>query len=235
MLRITEKYISKDRRNRPGFSMVPEYITIHDTGNTSRGAGADAHANYLNSDAAANVPASWHYTVDDENAAQHLPLNEVGWHAGDGGQGPGNRKSIGIEIAMNSDGDRAKAEANAIRLVAYLVENVGTLQKFPDCMKQHYHWNGKNCPQLIRAGKVHDWSEFLNECRRLIEKRRMPMSGKYFRDVPDSHWASERINKLYELGLLSGRSENEFKPDEPITRAEAAVLIQRAIEYLEGK
>lgn len=55
------------------------------------------------------TPTSWHFTVDEKEIYQHLPLNENGWHAGDGGTG--NRKSIGIEICEN-DGDFEKAVAN---------------------------------------------------------------------------------------------------------------------------
>ncbi len=33
---------------------------------------------------------SWHFTVDDSVVYQHLPLDENGWHAGDGTNGTGN-------------------------------------------------------------------------------------------------------------------------------------------------
>lgn len=58
-----------------------EFVTIHDTGNNSLGATAQMHTNYLNNQ---NPAASWHYTVDQNEVHQHLPLDEVGWHAGDG-------------------------------------------------------------------------------------------------------------------------------------------------------
>ena len=63
-------------------------------------------------------------TVDDKEIYQHLPLNENGWHAGDG-DGPGNRESIAIEIAVNSDGDYNKAVDNAKKLAAYLMKETG--------------------------------------------------------------------------------------------------------------
>ncbi|WP_257148005.1 peptidoglycan recognition protein family protein, partial [Bacillus cereus] len=90
---------------RPQNYMSPKYITIHETDNTSVGAGARNHAQYLYNQAVGNTDraASWHFTVDDKEIYQHLPLNENGWHAGDG-DGPGNRESIAIEIAVNSDG-----------------------------------------------------------------------------------------------------------------------------------
>lgn len=179
MIQITQSIIPKGRKNRPGRAMVPQYITIHDTGNASKGAGAKSHANYILGDAAASGRVSWHFTVDDEGAYQHLPLNETGYHAADGA-GPGNRKSIGIEICMNADGDRAQAEANAAELVADLIRTVPTLKPFPACMKQHFDWNGKNCPQVIRA-RPNGWGIFLGA----IAARRCPLQPTGKTDIDD--------------------------------------------------
>jgi len=145
------------KAKRPGYAMKPEYITIHQTGNTSKGANAEMHNRYVHNVA---PNPSWHFTVDDKEAYQHLPLTENGWHAGDGTNGPGNRKSIAIEICVNRDGNLAKAEANAAWLAAKLIKEVGSLKPFPACMKQHYDWSGKNCPAQIR-GRKDGWKNFL--------------------------------------------------------------------------
>lgn len=151
-------FIPRGKRNRPGFKLDgPHFITIHDTANPRAGANALAHASYLKGDAAASLPVSWHFTVDDRYVIQHLPTDEVAWHAGDGAYGPGNRTSIAIEICQNADGDRAKAEGNAVALTAQL------LQQFNlplDAVVQHHRWSGKNCPNLIRA-RVNGWPLFL--------------------------------------------------------------------------
>lgn len=145
------------KAKRPGYAMKPEYLTIHQTGNTAKGANAAMHNRYVHSVA---PNPSWTFTVDDREAYQHLPLNENGWHAGDGTNGTGNRKSIAIEICINKDGNLVKAEANAAWLAAKLIREVKTLKAFPACMKQHYDWSGKNCPAQIRARK-NGWSGFL--------------------------------------------------------------------------
>ncbi|WP_461369097.1 peptidoglycan recognition protein family protein [Candidatus Darwinibacter acetoxidans] len=153
------------KAKRPGYAMKPEYITIHQTGNAAKGADAEMHNRYVHSVA---PNPSWHYTVDggtsDGKKApviyQHLPLTENGWHAGDGTNGPGNRKSIAIEICVNRDGNLAKAEANAAWLAAKLIKEVGSLKPFPACMKQHYDWSKKNCPAQIR-GRKNGWAGFL--------------------------------------------------------------------------
>ena len=94
--------------------------------------------------------------MDDKAIYQHLPLTENGWHAGDG-NGPGNRKSIGVEICENSDGNRAVAEANAAWLVAKLLRDHGLKIS---AVKQHYDWSGKNCPRVLR-GRAGGWQGFL--------------------------------------------------------------------------
>jgi N-acetylmuramoyl-L-alanine amidase len=145
------------KAKRPGYAMKPEYITIHQTGNTAKGANAAMHNKYVHSVA---PNPSWTFTVDDHEAYQHLPLDENGWHASDGTNGTGNRKSIGIEICVNKDGSLAKAEANAAWLAAKLIKEVNTLKPFPACMKQHYDWSKKNCPAQIR-GRKNGWANFL--------------------------------------------------------------------------
>ena len=156
-MNIVKDFIPVGRRNRPGYKMRgPNYITVHSTANTSAGANARAHGKYLKG-AAANVPASWHFTVDDKEIRQHLPVTEVGWHAGDGSNGTGNRESIALEICENRDGNLQRAIANAAWLVAKLLKDHGLSI---DRVRQHYDWSGKNCPRVLR-NKPGGWADFL--------------------------------------------------------------------------
>ena len=131
-------------------------ITVHQTGNTSRGANAQAHANIqsrLNP-----RQASWHYSVDDKEIIQSFEDSAQCWHASDG-RGPGNLHSVSIEICINSDGDYVKAVENGAKLVKHLIEKYGL--SIGD-VKQHYDWSRKNCPEQIRAGKDGiNWTDFL--------------------------------------------------------------------------
>lgn len=164
MVKITSSYITKGAKNRPAYSNPKLYVTVHNTGNISKGAGAKNHANYVKSESAANAPVSWHYTVDDTEIYKHLPEEESAYHAGDG-NGDGNRKSIGIEICMNSDGDLLKATDNAVELVADICKR----NNIPiSNVKQHYDWSKKNCPQLIREGKPYDWNTFIAKVKKLL-------------------------------------------------------------------
>ena len=155
--------------------MTPRYITIHDTGNPARGANAEMHGRYLRSQEAIDREVMWHFTVDDREIRQHLPLDRNGWHAGDGWDGPGNRQSIAIEICENADGDRAAAEANAAMLVAHLIRTVPTLMPFPECVVQHNRWSGKDCPRVFRS-RPGGWEGFLAMVQQhLTQQERTPV------------------------------------------------------------
>jgi hypothetical protein len=156
-MEIVQDFIPVGRKNRPAHPMLPTYITVHETGNKSVGANAQMHARYLKGSTANDAPVSWHFTVSSEQIYQHLPVIESAFHAGDGGQGIGNRQSIGIEICVNADGNFEKAKANAQWLIRTLmaerhikIENV----------VQHNHWSGKNCPQTMR--ETNTWKPFID-------------------------------------------------------------------------
>ena len=51
-----------------------------------------------------------------------------------------------------------------------------------------------------------------------------------FTDVPANHWAASYIALAEELGWINGYSDGTFRPNQPITRAEAMTLINRVLE-----
>lgn len=51
-----------------------------------------------------------------------------------------------------------------------------------------------------------------------------------FEDTQD-HWAEDYIDDLYNAGVVSGRSENAFEPNELITRAEVTKIAMLAFEH----
>ena len=129
-------------------------ITVHETGNTSAGADAGAHANLQSRGNSRS--ASWHWTVDDSEAVQSYLHTARCWHAA---KPAGNNTSIGVEICVNSDGNQMQAYRNA----AELVRQIMTQENLPiNAVVQHNHWSGKNCPERLRGGKFGlDWSGFL--------------------------------------------------------------------------
>ncbi|MDJ1175687.1 WG repeat-containing protein [Roseofilum capinflatum] len=52
-----------------------------------------------------------------------------------------------------------------------------------------------------------------------------------FKDVPSSHWAYQTIKRSYELQFFSGYPDRTFRPNQPITRTEAFVVLQSASDF----
>lgn len=52
---------------------------------------------------------------------------------------------------------------------------------------------------------------------------------KTFRDVPASHWANKTINNAVANGMMVGYPGNKFKPNQPISRAEALTILSKGI------
>ena len=151
-MRINEMF-SKNKNHYTGTNPC-NYITIHDTGNTSRGANALMHARYINSGSS----VTWHYTVDNTQVIQHFPDSVQCWHAGDG-KGKGNTESIGVEMCINPDGNFSKTVNNAVELVIHLMKK----HNIPmNRVVQHNHWSGKNCPNSLRNNRYGiTWGQFL--------------------------------------------------------------------------
>ena len=197
-MEIKEKLLSAERTNRPGGENTMEYITIHETGNYAKGADAKAHSDYLRT---TGNKVSWHYSVDEGEVWRHLPDDEIAYHAG---SSEGNRRSIGVEICVNYDGNFNRACENAAELVRYLMAKHG----IPiENVVQHNRWNGKNCPANLRLG---GWDEFIEKCRRKPA------------DAP-SDWAKEAWESAVACGITDG-----LRPHDPCTREELVTMLHRA-------
>lgn len=165
--------INKISNNKNHFKGVNpcKFITIHETGNTSRGANALNHANYINN----GSKATWHYTVDKDNIVQHFNDNIQCWHAGDG-SGKGNTQSIGIEMCINSDGNYPQTVDNTVDLVVHLMKK----HNIPlENIKQHNFWSGKNCPMIMRSGKNGiSWNIFINKIKSKLNNNQVINTNK---------------------------------------------------------
>lgn len=146
------------------YSMTPQYITIH---NTSNNASAENEVKYMISN---NNQTSYHVAVDDKYVIQAIPFNRNAWHAGDGANGTGNRKSIGIEICYSTGNIETfkKAEANCAKYVATLLKQYGWTTSR---VKRHKDWSGKNCPhKTMELG----WDRFI----KMIQTELDALNGK---------------------------------------------------------
>ena len=58
-------------------------------------------------------------------------------------------------------------------------------------------------------------------------------AGAAFKDVPDGKWFSEAVKYCYLRGYVGGYSDNTFRPDNKLTRAEMAVIMSNVFEMPE--
>ena len=170
---VQQDMIKKGTVGRRTFRrMDVRYITIHATENPT--GNAYQHALALKR-GALRAPKhkgfnrigflTWHFTVQDNVAIQHLPTNEQGEHADF--DGPGNNYSIGIEMCEHHGNDLARTIENTAKLAAFLMyeHHVPISNVVP-----HYHWRRigvnpehKPCPHfLLDGGKPGPtWNWFL--------------------------------------------------------------------------
>ena len=55
-----------------------------------------------------------------------------------------------------------------------------------------------------------------------------------FSDVPAGHWAKEAVEALAARGIIVGFPDGTFRGNEPITRYQAALIIYRLLQQIEG-
>ena len=150
--------------------MRPRYITIHSTQNYR--ADANQHSVALKRGALRSQKTKtgnrigyliWHFTVDDHEAIQHMPISEQGEHADF--HGPGNRLSIGIEMCEHRGSSRRATIERTAKLTAILMKKQGISLRH---VVPHYHWPrkgrnpaNKNCPHFLldngKPGKKWRW------------------------------------------------------------------------------
>ncbi len=63
-----------------------------------------------------------------------------------------------------------------------------------------------------------------NQAGKVKSEKRLPIIS----DI-ENHWAKAYINKMLEYGLLELYPDNKFRPDEPITKANYAMLVQKVL------
>ncbi len=53
-----------------------------------------------------------------------------------------------------------------------------------------------------------------------------------FPDVPNDAWYAKAVEKVNDMGLMLGYEDGTFRPNDKLTRAEAAIILTRLMEVL---
>src|SRR5690606_665203 len=198
---------------RPGTKMAPTTITIHSTGNPK--STARNERGWLTNPTNDRI-ASWHICVDEKEAVEAIPLNEVAYHAG---TKDGNNSSIGIEICES--GDRKKTLANAAQLVAKMLHERGW---GVDRLRRHYDWNKKVCPRIFYdGGKWTGWQQFKQAVQSELDK--LKGGGNVTEKNAPSSWAKEAWEWAIKEGITDGTN-----PQGATTREQVVTMIYRALK-----
>lgn len=163
-MKINKKLIKFNTSSRKGMRI--KYIVIHDTGNKSKGADAEAHYKYFNG---GNRNASAHYFVDETQVLQLVEDDTSAWAVGDGKNkyGVTNANSLSIEICVNSDGNYGVAVQKTIELTKHLMNK----HNIPiENVIRHYDASRKNCPASMAKNNWEAWSAFKIALDRVVDK-----------------------------------------------------------------
>lgn len=153
----------------------PQYLVIHDTGNSQKGANAQAHYRYFNG---GHRGASAHYFVDDQEIIQVVEDHNASWHCGDGKGKYGftNFNSLGIEICINEDGDYKQTLKNTLILIKHLQRKYKIADEW---VVRHYDASRKICPKSMSANNWQKWWEFKERLARFkLEENENPEKNK---------------------------------------------------------
>lgn len=190
------------------YSMTPQGICVH---NTANDASAMSEISYMLGN---NNKTSFHAAVDNERVVTGLPFNRNAWHAGDGGNGRGNRTQIAIEICYSKSGGERFEEAEnlATCYIAYLLKQYGWEI---DKVSKHQDYSGKYCPhRTLDLG----WERFLNKIREQLGLQTQPVEEKDYSggsDEPVRRYVNgSTIENIYadtsltkKIGYLNPREE----------------------------
>lgn len=188
MLNIVQNLVPSSKYSvKCPYSMSATRIVVH---NTANDASAKNEIKYMISN---GNEVSFHFAVDDNEIVQGIPLNRNAWHAGDGGNGKGNREGIAIEICYSkSGGDRfIKAEQNAAVFIAQLLKERGW---GIDKVTKHQDYSGKYCPhRTLDMG----WQRFLNMIKEAMDDK-----------TSSSSTSSKKSNEVIADEVIAGKWGN---------------------------
>ena len=165
-IKINEKLIKYNFSSRGGEKI--KYIVIHDTGNTSKGAGADNHFLFFN---AADRQSSAHYFVDDKQILRVIKDIYKSWAVGDGRAKYGitNENSLNIEMCINSDGDFNKTYLHTLKLTKYLMKKYNIPL---ENVVRHYDASRKICPNIWKENNWAKWEKFKQDLKQIDKEQK---------------------------------------------------------------
>jgi hypothetical protein len=159
----------------------------------------------------------------------------------------------GLNYKIDERGMHMNAVKRTIALILFLVLIIGNIAFADDLViiKERTpatdfegHWARATIEKWLAAGRISGYpdgsfkpdnkvtrAEFVKMVNGIIDYNKP--SDIAFKDVPAGSWFYDYIRVAQAIGYISGYSANEFGPNDPITREQAAAILAR-IQYLRG-
>lgn len=211
-MQVKQKLLPANKYNiKCPYPMVAEFIVVH---NTANDASARNEVAYMIRN---DNQVSFHYAIDDKEIVQGIPENRNAWHAGDGGNGPGNRKGLSIEICYSKSGGQRfiDAERLAAKFIAQKLKDKGW---GIDRVKKHQDFSGKYCPhRTLDMG----WQRFLDMVKSELDKLKGGVNVTQDNNQP-SPWAKDAWDWAKKENITDGTN-----PQGAITREQVVTMLYR--------
>ncbi|UYZ12128.1 N-acetylmuramoyl-L-alanine amidase [Brevibacillus sp. WF146] len=252
-LRVQSKFLTPNPYSRPGTRLKPvKGVVIHWVANPGSTALNNRNFFERRKDGKSGYGSAHYIVCLDGSIVQCLPETEMAYHVGSTTYTSAaltrlsrypNDCTIGIECCHTDWDGRMTAETwrATVKLAAQLLKRYGLTENDLWLHKEVVGW--KDCHRWF-VNNPADWTRFKREVAEEMKggSAKPPedkkaevvyLMSKYFKDIPkELEWCKDHADSLYEKGVLKGDGQGHLKPTDPLSRAEAAVLIDRAIDYV---
>ena len=228
-----ERQYSKNERKLTDI----KFIVIHDTGNTSTGAGALNHKKYLDG---ATRQGSAHYYVDDKIIVQPIGDKKVAWAVGDTHSiknrtrtDVNNSNSISIEMCINQDADFYKMYLNTVELTKNLMKKFNIPV---ENVIRHYDVSGKSCPDTLKINNWSLWKQFKLDIKQPMKieidlsktSKFIYLEEKNLKDSDDLDNLFDYFKDSWSWAVDKGITDGT-EPNRQATRQEVIAMIYRTV------
>ena len=146
--------------------------------------------------------------------------------------GPGKSDNVPSDAVIKNAADEVVTGDYDITYVSGVLEGVPKLEK-----DVHFNYIMGYKDGTIRPNNNISRAEVATIFFRLLTDESRDYYWKQtndFKDIPDNYWACPAISTLTNAGILKGFEDGNFRPNEPVTRAQMAAIIARFANLSEG-
>ena len=148
----------------------------------------------------------------------------------------------GTEVLISGRGGVAESYANSVQEA--IVKRMGTMNRGVRVDTEYlgirlYVLHNTNCPAMLIETAFISNNDDAQKLRERPEDFALAIASAFgaktestkFSDT-EGHWAKIHIDKLEAYGIVNGFEDGTFRPDQPITRGEAAAMVSNALSVL---